>query len=99
MSVQPLPRGRHSLSREEVRASQRRRMLEAMANATAEKGYVHTTVADVIKRAGVSRETFYEHFSDKEDCFIAAYDAGVEAVLVRVGRGEPVTNVEGPDPV
>lgn len=81
MSVQQLPSGRHSLSREEVLASQRGRMLEAMASATAEKGYVHTTVTDVVKRAGVSRETFYEQFSGKEDCFIAAFDAGVEGLL------------------
>jgi AcrR family transcriptional regulator len=81
MSVQQLPSGRHSLSREQVLASQRGRMLEAMATATAEKGYAHTTVGDVVKRAGVSRETFYEQFSGKEDCFIAAFDAGVEEVL------------------
>src|SRR3954452_8270270 len=85
MSVQQLPSGRHSLSREEVLASQRGRMLDAMAGATAEKGYVHTTVGDVIKRAGVSRETFYEHFSDKEDCFIAAFDAGVGVLLTSTG--------------
>jgi AcrR family transcriptional regulator len=79
--VQPLPRGRHRLSRKQVLASQRGRMLAAMAEAVAEKGYARTAVADVIERAGVSRETFYEHFSDKEDCFLAAYDTGGEALL------------------
>ena len=79
-TVQQLPRGRHRLSREQVLASQRGRMLAAMAETVAEKGYVRTTVADVIERAGVSRETFYEHFSSKEDCFLAAYDTGVEAL-------------------
>jgi len=83
--VQQLPRGRHRLSREQVLASQRGRMLAAMAEAVAEKGYVRTAVADVIERAGVSRETFYEHFSDKEDCFLAAYDTGVEALLEVMG--------------
>src|SRR3977135_2657852 len=78
--VQQLPRGRHRLSREQVLASQRGRLLAAMAEAVAEKGYVGTAVADVIERAGVSRETFYEHFSSKEDCFLAAYDTGVEAL-------------------
>jgi AcrR family transcriptional regulator len=62
-------------------ASQRGRMLEAMAEAVAEKGYPATTVADVIGRAGVSRKTFYEQFRDKEDCFLAAYDTGVELLL------------------
>jgi AcrR family transcriptional regulator len=85
MSVQQLPSGRHGLSRDEVRASQRGRMLEAMAAATADKGYVHTTVGDVIKRAGVSRETFYEHFDGKEDCFLAAFDAGVDILLGAMG--------------
>jgi AcrR family transcriptional regulator len=33
----------------------------------------------VISLAGVSRKTFYEHFRDKEACFLAAYDAGSEA--------------------
>lgn len=62
-------------------ASQRGRMLEAMAEVVAEKGYGPATVADVITKAGVSRKTFYEQFRDKEDCFLAAYDAGVELML------------------
>lgn len=46
-----------------------------MADAVAEKGYAKTAVNDVLKRAGVSRATFYEQFSDKEDCFRAAFEA------------------------
>jgi AcrR family transcriptional regulator len=38
-------------------------------------------IADVIARAGVSRKTFYEHFEDKEDCFVAAYQAGLAQLL------------------
>ena len=68
----PLPRGRHGLSREEVARVQRDRILDALADAMAESGYVATTVGDVIKRAGVSRETFYQQFSSKRDCFDAA---------------------------
>src|SRR5215218_10272373 len=52
-----LPRGPHQLAREVVAASQRGRMIEAMAEAVAEKGYPATTVADVVSRAGVSRKT------------------------------------------
>jgi AcrR family transcriptional regulator len=77
----PLPRGPHGLAREEVLASQRGRMLAAMAAAVAEKGYPATTVGDVVGRAGVSRKTFYEHFADKEECFLAAWDAGVETLI------------------
>jgi AcrR family transcriptional regulator len=84
--VTQLPRGRHRLTREEVLASQRGRMLEAMAQAVLEKGYVHATVADVLSRARVSRETFYEHFADKEECFLAAYDTVVEQLLSAVGQ-------------
>ena len=77
----PLPRGPHRLAREVILASQRGRMLEAMAEAVSGKGYGATTVADVVGRAGVSRKTFYEHFANKEECFLAAYDVGVDALL------------------
>ena len=53
--------------------------MAAMADSVAAKGYAATSVADVIGLAGVSRKTFYEHFSDKEDCFLAAYDHGAKA--------------------
>jgi len=56
-------------------------MLEAIARAASEKGYARTSVTDIVTRAGVSRETFYEHFDDKADCFMAAFDAGVEMLL------------------
>jgi AcrR family transcriptional regulator len=79
-----LPRGRHGVRREIVLASQRGRLLEAIAVAVAAKGYPATTVADVVSRAGVSRKTFYEHFEDKLDCFLAAFDAGVDALLARL---------------
>jgi len=92
MEVRQLPRGRHRLTREEVTASQRGRMLEAMAGAVAEKGYAHMAVADVVSGAGVSRETFYQHFADKEDCFLAAFDLVVDAVrqtMVEAVAGGP----------
>ena len=79
MSIEVLPRPRFSNTREELRASQRGRLLAAMADSVAAKGYAATSVADVIGLAGVSRKTFYEHFSDKEDCFLAAYDHGAKA--------------------
>ena len=88
-TVKQLPRGRHGLSRDEVAASQRGRMLEACFRVVAEKGYTRFTVADVIAPAGVSRETFYEHFADKEDCFLAAYDLSVEAVLAAMSHADP----------
>jgi AcrR family transcriptional regulator len=79
-----LPRGRHAAARDVVLASQRGRLLEAMAQCVAEHGYAATTVADVIKRAGVSRKTFYEHFADKRACFLAAWEVGNEILLAQV---------------
>src|SRR5436305_4647797 len=79
-----LPRGPHRLAREVVLASQRGRLLDAMAEVVADRGYAASTVADVIARAGVSRKTFYEHFRDKEGCFLAAYDVGVDLLLEAV---------------
>jgi len=83
-----LPRGRHAAPREVVAESQRERLLVAMADAVAAKGYVAVAVADVIERAGVSRRSFYEHFANKEECFLAAYDAGVATLLAAVAEAE-----------
>lgn len=84
-----LPRGRHHLSREQVSASQRSRMLLGMAEAVAERGYASATVADVLKRAGTSRETFYEHFANKQECFMAAYDEGVRQLTAAMRDAVP----------
>jgi AcrR family transcriptional regulator len=67
--------------REELRASQRGRLISAVADSVAAKGYAATSVADIIALAGVSRATFYTHFTDKEDCFLASYDAGAKAIF------------------
>jgi AcrR family transcriptional regulator len=79
-----LPRGRHSLSPEAVKDSQRGRMLRAVALAVAEKGYGETVVTDVIERAHVSRKTFYEHFADLQDCFRQAHAAACDTLLAEV---------------
>lgn len=75
-----LPRGPHGLGRDAVVASQRHRMLEAMTEAVAEKGFGATVVADVVSRAGVSRKTFYEHFTGRDDCFMTAYEDGLSSL-------------------
>lgn len=81
-----LPRGRHGLPREQVIASQRERILVATAEAMAENGYIGTSVAAILKRACVSRETFYEQFRSKEDCFEAAYQRAVQLLLDRIAE-------------
>jgi AcrR family transcriptional regulator len=68
-----LPRGRHGIPREIVVHSQRERLLTAMIETAAAKGYDATSVADVLEVSGVGRETFYELFEDKQHCFLAAH--------------------------
>jgi AcrR family transcriptional regulator len=72
-----LPPGRHKLGREVVAESQRQRLLTAIIESVAEQGYLETRLTDIITRAGVSRKTFYDHFDEKEECFLAAYDREV----------------------
>jgi AcrR family transcriptional regulator len=81
-----LPSGRHGLQRSFVAANQRERILSAVAQAAAELGYAEMSVEAVIARAGVSRRTFYEHFKNKEDAFLAAYDAAVHQQAGHIRR-------------
>jgi AcrR family transcriptional regulator len=69
-----LPAGRHGLPREFIVQNQRERIITALVDTVAERGYNATTVAHITKAASVSRRTFYEHFDDKEACFLAAYE-------------------------
>lgn len=78
------PSGVRKLPSDLIRAIQRERLIVAMLNAAAELGYLETNVQDVIDRAGVSRPTFYEHFSNKEDCFLAAFDTSAERLRKKV---------------
>lgn len=78
------PSGVRRLPSELIRAVQRERLIVAMLNAAAELGYLETNVQDVIDRAGVSRPTFYEHFSNKEDCFLSAFDTSAARLRKKV---------------
>ena len=82
-----LPRGRHGLPREAVTESQRQRILRAMIEVVSERGYPETRVVDVIGVAGVSRKTFYELFTSKEDCFLATYDVLLGTLLGDTAKG------------
>src|SRR5204863_8019072 len=77
----PLPRGRHKLSADTVKASQRERALRAMIECVGEEGWAKTTVPDVVARARVSRNSFYEHFEAKTACFLAALDGAAGELL------------------
>lgn len=79
-----MPPGRHPLSREFITQHQRARIIAALAEETVAKGYRAVTVADIVSRAGIARNTFYENFSSKEDCFLAASEYAVTEALRRV---------------
>ena len=82
-----LPPGRHGLPREFVIHNQRERLVAGLAEAIAEDGYSGTTIAHITKHAAVSRRTFYEHFSSKDECFVAAYDTVMNELRERVTKG------------
>jgi AcrR family transcriptional regulator len=75
---------RSGLSRAEVIADQRLRILDGLAIALAYHGYEDTKITDIVELAGVSRPTFYEHFESKDSCFAAAYEDGVERLTEAV---------------
>jgi AcrR family transcriptional regulator len=92
-SADRLPKGPHDLTRAQVQASQRQRLLDAVLDVVGERGYAAATVAHITAAAGVSRTTFYEQFRNKQDAFLAAYDELGERFLtdmVGVSGSTPV---------
>lgn len=73
----------------------RARICETMAHVVAERGYSAATVADVVAAARISRRTFYEHFEDKEACFLETYRMGCENGMAQIG--EALRALENPD--
>jgi AcrR family transcriptional regulator len=65
---------RPELPRDFIAGHKRRRMMEAIAELTAEKGYEATKIADIVRRAKVARKTLYDNFEGKEELFLAAVD-------------------------
>ena len=78
------PPGRQRLSREFIARHQRARIINALAEETMGRGYRAVTVADIVRRAGIARNTFYDNFASKEDCFLATQDFAVEESLSRI---------------
>ena len=74
--------------REEVVANQRARLYAAMVELVSERGFGAVTVAELTRRAGVSKHTFYERFADKETCFLCVYDVIVRHAARRVGAAQ-----------
>ncbi len=81
-----LPRGEGNVSRSFVVHNQRERILDALANLSAAKGYGATTIPEIVREAAVSVQAFYEHFSGKDDAFLVAYEIGHRKALAIVER-------------
>jgi AcrR family transcriptional regulator len=78
---------RPELPREFVASHKRRRMMEAIAELTADKGYEATKIADIVRRAAVARKTLYDNFDGKEDLFLSAVDSTLTEMRVVVEEG------------
>jgi AcrR family transcriptional regulator len=57
-----------------------------MVEAVARHGYADTTLRDLVGLAGVSKTTFYEHFTDKQDCFLSTFDEIVAVASDQIGQ-------------
>jgi AcrR family transcriptional regulator len=84
---------RPELSREFVAVHKRRRIMDAIAELTAEQGYDSTKIGDIVRRAGVARKTLYDNFEGKEEVFLAAFDAAIDEAIRRIE--EDCAKVEG----
>lgn len=83
-SNEQLRPGRQQRSRDEVRSHQRERIFAALEDVMGQKGYAETSVADLIEAAGVSRQTFYQLFTSKQDCFVASYARRQGSLISRI---------------
>jgi AcrR family transcriptional regulator len=84
---------RPELPREFIAGHKRRRIMDAIAELTAEQGYDSTKIGDIVRRAGVARKTLYDNFEGKEEVFLSAFDSAVEEVIRRIE--EDCAKVEG----
>jgi AcrR family transcriptional regulator len=92
-----LPRGRSRLPAPTVQASQRERLLRSVVAAIADKGYPDVTVADIVRRAKVSRAAFYLHFRSREECFLAATRRGRQLLFGHVIQAVRAIPDDAPD--
>jgi AcrR family transcriptional regulator len=81
-----LPPGSHGIPADVVARNQRERLIAAIVEVCAERGYARASVAEVAKRAGVSSLTFYKQFAGKEDCLLAAHRQLLGRLLEEVDR-------------
>ena len=98
----PMSSMRPELPREFVASHKRRRMMDAIAELTAEQGYEATKIADIVRRAAVARKTLYDNFDGKEDLFLSAIDSTIEGnaggASKRLARRPTATGRTGSSP-
>jgi AcrR family transcriptional regulator len=81
-----LPRGEHSLPKGFVAHNQRERIFDAVANLTAAKGYAALSLEEIVAEAAISLQTFYEHFENKEEAFLATFEMGHAKATAAINR-------------
>jgi AcrR family transcriptional regulator len=84
--VRGLPRGEHNLPRGFVIFNQRERIFDAIARLTASGGYQALSLEDIAAGAAVSLQTFYGHFENKEEAFLATYEVGHSRAKAAINR-------------
>jgi AcrR family transcriptional regulator len=84
--VRGLPRGEHNLPRGFVEFNQRERIFDAIARLTARNGYQELSLEDIVAAAAISLQTFYSHFENKEEAFIATFEVGHTRAKAAVNR-------------
>jgi AcrR family transcriptional regulator len=81
VAPQRLPRGRHRLPAGVVARSQRTRIVHGTAEVIYANGYADTTVSEIVAAAGISREVFYAHFTNKQHAYLAAQQYATQYIL------------------
>ncbi len=79
-----LASGPRKMDPEAVARHQRGRLEGAMVDSVGRNGYAGTTLRELVGLAGVSKSTFYEHFSSKEECFLDTFDDIIAAIVRRI---------------
>jgi len=90
-----VPRGRHAPPLEVRLGVQRERLFDAAAAVFARSGYAEASAESISREAGMSKATFYEHFSNKEECILALFDEGARKALAAMAEA---TAAAGDDP-
>jgi AcrR family transcriptional regulator len=81
VAPQRLPRGRHRLPAGVVARSQRTRIIQGTADVIYANGYAESTVSEIVAAAGISREVFYAHFTNKQHAYLAAQQYATQYIL------------------